>query len=100
MQSRAESLNHIGGAPNRNDLKIQLSLRCNKINTISKSKNDNFGDDDLKDAPTGGDDDQDGIREHEHYDNISIELCSFFCICCSQLKSCTLYISNGMCVCV
>ena len=55
------------------------------------AKNDNlnlnFGDDDLKDALTGGDDDPDGIQVHEHYDNSSIKLCSNFCICSSlQLK--------------
>ena len=37
-------------------------------------KNDylRFGDEDLKDARTDGDDDQDGIQAHKHYDNLSI----------------------------
>ena len=29
--------------------------------------------DDLKDALTGGDDDQEGIKVHEHYDNLSVK---------------------------
>ena len=32
----------------------------------------NFGDDDLKDALTGGDGDPDCIKVHDHYDNLFI----------------------------
>ena len=48
-------------------------------------KNDNlnlnFGDDDLKDTLIGGDDDPDGIKIHEHSDNLSIKLWFDFCFC-------------------
>ena len=38
----------------------------------------NFGDDDLKDALTSGNGDQDGIKVNEHYNNVSIKLWSMF----------------------
>ena len=45
---------------------------------VKKNLNLNFGDDDLKDALTSGNGDQDGIKVNEHYNNVSIKLWSMF----------------------